>query len=230
MHRSNQTSDIRGRRRHLRAVEPPGDPPGEPAWQQGPREQQDTPAQPAVGAQQGGRAALVPVRDTQALADGSQLRIRPLGAGDREGLAGLFARMSPQSRHTRFLTPKPELSPRDLTFLTTVDHVGHEALVAVDERDGSIVGVARYVCYRDRPGVADVAFEVADELQGRGIGTLLARRLIERAYANGFELLEATTLWENRPARALLRRLGFQARTSQGTEIGLELALASRPR
>ncbi len=102
--------------------------------------------------------------------------------------------------------------------------------MAVDERDGSIIGVARYVCYRDRPDVADVAFEVADELQGRGIGTLLARRLIERAYANGFELLEATTLWENRPARALLRRLGFQARTSQGAEIGLELALASRPR
>lgn len=54
----------------------------------------------------------------------------------------------------------------------------------------------------DRVGVAEVAVEVADELQNMGIGTALARRLVERARANGFTLLTATTLWENKPARA----------------------------
>ena len=58
-----------------------------------------------------------------------------------------------------------------------------------------------------------------------GVGTELARRLVERARANGFTLLTATTLWENRPARVLMRRPGFRARASHGPEIELELEL-----
>jgi RimJ/RimL family protein N-acetyltransferase len=159
------------------------------------------------------------------LSDGTRLRFRPLTSDDRDRLAGLFARLSFESRRRRFFTPKPELPPRALAYLTDIDHVGHEAIAAVDESDGSIVGVARYVRLTDRVGVADVAAEVADELQGMGIGTELATRLVERARANCFTLLTATTLWENRPARALLRRLRFRPRASQGSEIELELAL-----
>jgi hypothetical protein len=39
-------------------------------------------------------------------------------------------------------------------------------------------------------------------------------------------LLTATTLWENRPARALMRTAGFQARGSSGAEIELALELS----
>jgi ribosomal protein S18 acetylase RimI-like enzyme len=101
----------------------------------------------------------------------------------------------------------------------------HEAIAAVDQRDGSIVGVGRYAQLADRVGVADVAITVADELQGMGIGTALARCLVDRARANGFTRLTAMTLWENRSARALLRRLRFHARASHGSEIELELEL-----
>ena len=48
---------------------------------------------------------------------------------------------------------------------------------------------------------------------------------VQRARANGFTLLTATTLWENRPARALLKRLGFRACASHGSEIEQELRL-----
>jgi RimJ/RimL family protein N-acetyltransferase len=162
-----------------------------------------------------------------ALADGTQLRLRPLNSDDRDRMAELFARLSPESRRRRFLAVKPRLTPRELTFLTQIDHVGHEAIGAIDQRDGSIVAVARFVQVADRAGVADVASEVADDLQGMGLGTALAKRLVERAQANGFTLLTATTLWENRPARALLRRLNFRARASQGGEIEFELKLTS---
>ena len=140
----------------------------------------------------------------------------------------MFARLSPESRRRRFLAPKPELTARELTYLTAVDHRWHEALVAIDRRDGSIVGVARYAGVTDRPRTADTAVAVVDELQRKGIGSALSRRLIERARLNGFEMLTATTMWENRPARALLRRLGFRSRTSQGSLIELELDLAPR--
>lgn len=42
---------------------------------------------------------------------------------------------------------------------------------------------------------------------------------------NGFTLLTATTLWENRPARALLRRLGFRAYSSHNGAIDQQLEL-----
>jgi RimJ/RimL family protein N-acetyltransferase len=164
------------------------------------------------------------------LADGTHLRFRPIGPDDRDGLAALFARLTPESRRRRFLSPKPELTPRELRYLTDIDHVNHEAIAAIDECDGSIVGVGRYAQFAHRAGVADVAVAVADELQGMGIGTALARRTVQRARENGFTLLTATTLWENRPARALLRRLGFCARTSHRGEIELELKLAPSAR
>jgi GNAT superfamily N-acetyltransferase len=153
------------------------------------------------------------------------IRVRPLEPSDRAGVAGLFKRLSPESRRQRFLGPKPALSERELTYLTTVDHRWHEALAAVDRRDGSILGVARYVRDSGRPYVADGAIAVADEHQGRGIGSVLVRCLIARARVNGFSFLTASTLWENRRARALLRGAGFQARRSDGPVIELELEL-----
>lgn len=171
------------------------------------------------------RASRATATDAMVLSDGTRLRFRPVGSDDRDGLAGLFSRLTPESRRRRFLSPKPELTAQELAFLTDIDHVGHEAIAAVDQHDGSIVGVARYVRVADRVGVADVAVAVADEVQSMGIGTELAARLVRRARANGFTLLTATTLWENRRARALLRRLGFSARASHGSAIELELEL-----
>jgi GNAT superfamily N-acetyltransferase len=63
--------------------------------------------------------------------------------------------------------------------------------------------VARYVRSADRPGIADVAVEVADDHQSIGVGTALVSRLAERGRANGIDYLSATTRWENRAARAL---------------------------
>lgn len=164
-------------------------------------------------------------REKLVLADGTLLVLRPLTRDDREGLLGLFDRLSAESRWRRFLSPKPHLSPRELDYLTNVDHVAHEAFAAVDERDGSLAGVARYIRHSGVETAAELAVEVADELQRQGIGTALGVRVVEQARVNGLRLLTATTLWNNQPARALLRRLGFHARRSQGREIELELAL-----
>jgi GNAT superfamily N-acetyltransferase len=161
------------------------------------------------------------------LADGTSLTIRPVQAvaADRERLRGLFARLSSESRYRRYLTPKPDLSAAEIAYLTDVDHVQHEAFAAVDDSDGSFVAVARYVREAGQPCIADIAIEVADELQNMGIGTRLATRTVQVARANGFGLLRATALRENAPARALLRRLQFRPLRSRGREIELVLEL-----
>lgn len=157
-------------------------------------------------------AASAEPTDLLVLADGTRLALRPLGSEDRDGVAALFARLSPESRYRRFLSPKHGLTPRELAYFTDIDHIRPEAFAAVDQRDGSIVGVGHYVHVADRRGVAEVAVEVADELQNLGIGIALAWHTVQRARANGFALLTATTLRDNRPARALLQRFEFRAR------------------
>jgi 4-oxalocrotonate tautomerase len=171
------------------------------------------------------RAPSAGPTDVLVLVDGTRLRLRPLGSEDRDGFAALFARLSPESRYRRFLSPKRELTPRELSDFTDIDHIRHVAFAAIDQRDGSIVGVGRYVQIANRPNVAEFAVEVADELQNMGIGTALAKHTVQRARDNGFALLTATTLWENRSARALLRRFEFHAYASDGSEIELALKL-----
>ena len=90
------------------------------------------------------QASSVGPADAVVLADGTRLRLRPLGSDDRDGLAALFARLSPESRYRRFLSPKPTLTPRELAYLSDIDRLHHEAIAAVDPRDSSIVGVGRY--------------------------------------------------------------------------------------
>jgi len=168
------------------------------------------------------------------LADGARLRVRPIDPADRDPLADAFARLSEQSRRRRFLAPKPRLTTRELEYLTDVDHVTHEALVAIDETTGQIVGVGRYATGDGGGTVADIALAVADAWQRRGIGHALAVRLVERARANGITRLTGTTLVDNVRARSLLDRVGFRPLSVGGGVLEVELdvprAPAPRPR
>jgi len=155
-----------------------------------------------------------------------ELIVRPIRATDQAALLDLFERLSPRSRLRRFLAPKPSLSRRELAYLTDVDHRTHEALVAVAP-DGSFIGVARYACEIGETAVADVAFAVADDWQGRGVGTGLARLLVEHAHANGLTALRASMLSDNGPARKLLGRLGFTVCGISGGVVEVDLDLAT---
>jgi GNAT superfamily N-acetyltransferase len=163
--------------------------------------------------------------DVFILPDGTTLVLRAVEPGDRDRLQDLFGRLSPLSRYRRFLSAKPDLGASELAALSDVDHLRHEALAAADQRDGSFAGVARYVQCPERPEAAEMAIEVDDELHGFGVGSCLTARILERARDNGFALLTATTLRENLPARALLRRFGFSPTASSGPLIELEREL-----
>src|SRR5919107_1663133 len=118
------------------------------------------------------------------LRDGTRVRVRPIEPEDRAALVAAFERLSPETRYRRFFGPVNELSRRALDHLTVVDHADHEALVALDEED-AIVGVARYV--RIGEGEAEPAIVIADDWQGRGLGSRLLALLVERARAERIE-------------------------------------------
>jgi RimJ/RimL family protein N-acetyltransferase len=159
------------------------------------------------------------------LTDGTGLRIRPIRPSDKEALAREFGRLSPESRRRRFLAPKPKLSETELRHLTEIDHRSREALVAIDPETRRGVAVARYAGYAGEPGRSEFAITVADDWQGRGIGSALSRRLLIRAREEGVEVVEATALADNRAALALLRGLGFRVCSLDGGTAELRLRL-----
>ncbi len=71
--------------------------------------------------------------DELVLPDGARLRLRPIDARDREGLAVLFRCLGPESRRRRFLTPMHESTLREPTYLTVVEHIHDEVFAAVDQ-------------------------------------------------------------------------------------------------
>lgn len=149
-----------------------------------------------------GRAAAVTLRV------GSAIWIRQLTGADTELLADGFSRLSLASRQFRFLTGKPRLSAAELRHLTAVDHHDHEALVALSRSDGRAVGVARFVRYAANPQVADVAVTVVDEWHGRGLGTELVTRLVDRAVTEGLSRFTASIAADNLAVLRLLRNIG----------------------
>jgi hypothetical protein len=83
------------------------------------------------------------------LGDDTRLALSPIESDDRDGLAALFTRLAPEFRRARFLSPRHELTARE-PALTDIDHVQHEAIAAVNQRDSSIVGVSRYARCSDQ--------------------------------------------------------------------------------
>ena len=137
-----------------------------------------------------------------------RIEIRPIRPDDRSALADGLSRLSAESRYRRFFSPLNHLSEQQLTYLTEVDHHDHEALVAVEAGTEQGVGVARFVRSQDDREVAEVAVAVADDWQGKGIGSELLHRLTERARDEGIRRFSGSILEENRPMRELMAELG----------------------
>ena len=138
------------------------------------------------------------------------LLIRPLRNGDTATVLAVFERLGPESRRRRFGGAKTRLSPAEVALLARVD-ADHHVLVAYADGDARPAGLARLVRDGD---AADVAFEVADEQHGRGIGTALAEALAADARAAGITEFRATVAGDNGRAMSLLARTSRRLRAT----------------
>jgi len=149
------------------------------------------------------------------LRDGSSIRIRAIRADDKERLLRHFESMSPRSIYQRFFGYKRALSAADLVRFTELDFVDHAALAAAlgEGTQERFIGVGRYArIHGDRQ--AEVAFAVADEFQGRGVGTLLLEHLGRVARAAGVAEFSADVLGDNRQMLEVFERSGFRVHRS----------------
>ena len=135
--------------------------------------------------------------------------LRPIRPDDKGMLAEGLRRLSPESAHRRFLTPKRSFSRTELRYLTEVDGRDHVALVVepLGQPVRHLIAVARFVRLQDDPEAADVAFTVADEWQGRGLGSLLGKHVAHLARNRGIRRFTATMASDNVPAHRLMGKL-----------------------
>jgi len=161
------------------------------------------------------------------LADGSRIEIRALRREDEADMLAAIGNTSAQSLQRRFFVMKRHFSDKERAFFMDVDFKNHVALVALGEQEGRkiIVGGGRYVVFE--PGRAELAFVVIDAWQGRGIGSILMRCLIEIARAARLQELTAEVLPENAAMRGVFGKFGFRPVWRQDPQtIHLALTLA----
>ena len=170
------------------------------------------------------RAQLVTLRS------GDVVRIRPVRPDDAQALVRAYANLGEQSRYRRFFTVMPQLPEATLKAAVEVDHIDHEALVAVPLLSAEIVGECRFIRLADQPDTAEVGVTVVDAWQGRGLGSALLARLSERAAEAGIEYFTAEVLAENRTMLGLLPGLGQVETESHGPVVTARVELAEPSR
>ncbi|MBE7161259.1 MAG: GNAT family N-acetyltransferase [Williamsia herbipolensis] len=158
--------------------------------------------------------------------DGGTVHLRPISPSDGDRVVAFHAGLSERTRYMRWFGPYPEMSARDVAHMTGVDHHDRVALVAVLGGRIIAIGIYESLAGSGRPQAAEVAFVVADDHQGRGLGTVLLEHLAGAAAENGFTLFEAEVLAENRAMLSVFRDAGYQlSRSFDGSTVHVEFAI-----
>lgn len=171
--------------------------------------------------------AAYPWRDARAekLADGQEVIVRPVRISDEGELQDLFYRLSDESTYRRFMAFKRTHPHEEMQRLVDLDYEHAVALVAClpGEGESEILAMCRYDV-DPATRLADIAFVVRDEWQGRGLGKLLLRRMAEIARGGGLKGFLADVLIGNRPMLAVFRGGGFDLEMeSDGASYHLEM-------
>lgn len=158
------------------------------------------------------------------LSDGTFASIRPVVPGDGPALHGLHGAISDDSLFLRFFG-----SGRRAAHVY-VDHVlSSPATLALVALCGDrVVGLA--TAEPTGPGCYEVAFLVADDLHGHGVGTLLMEHLADLARARGATTFTAEVLQDNHRMLEVFTGAGFDiVRTGGGGECQVRLDIADGP-
>ncbi|HSI61420.1 MAG TPA: bifunctional acetate--CoA ligase family protein/GNAT family N-acetyltransferase [Ideonella sp.] len=181
--------------------------------------------QPGAGPANGyGHLAILPYptryEQVLPLPGGGSYIVRPIRPDDAQMLQGLVQRISPESRHFRFVSSFRELPPSMLARFTLIDYDREMALVAVLKdrhvtAEGEIseaeriVGVSRYITNPDQSS-CEFSLLVDDQLKGKGMGSRLMESIMDVARDKGLAEIEGLVLASNTNMLKLVKTLGFK--------------------
>lgn len=137
--------------------------------------------------------------------------IRHVRPGDGPAIADFYARLSPDSRRSRFFGSGRGLDALQAERFARARQRGGDGFLAIGA-DGEVIGHLCLEPIRDQPAarVEEVAVAVTERWRGRGLGRDLLNAAIGSARRRGVGSLEATMLTSNAPIHALLEHTGLR--------------------
>ena len=143
------------------------------------------------------------------LTDGSTVEVRPARRQDHEAVRAMHAAMAPENIYLRFFSMSPNAAEQEARRICREPDSDHAALLAW--QGDRLVGVAAYEL-AGKPGVAEVAFAVPDDVHGRGIASLLLEHLVWQARQRDLRAFIAETLAENSAMLRVFADAGLPAK------------------
>ena len=145
----------------------------------------------------------------ETLPKGERILIRPARLADDRALQDLLYRLSDETVYRRFLAHRRTHPRAEVQELVDLDYEANMALVAALPDSGELIAIARYDL-DPATNLADVAFVVRDDWQGRGVGSALMRRMAEIAQSRGCAGFTLDVLTSNRPMLSVIHHSGLK--------------------
>ena len=158
--------------------------------------------------------AVYPVRLEETIdVNGEEITIRPAKPVDERRIQEHYYSLPKEDVVSRFFGQKTIFARKDVEIRSQIDYVNSLTLVAVigEFGFGQIVGVAESMRLKNI-NMAEVAFSISPEYQGKGLGKLFLHKLASAARESGIAGLIAYTFPSNQAMINLFRTLPYKVK------------------
>lgn len=144
----------------------------------------------------------------------SRVTFRPARPIDERQVQEHFYNLDRQDVHQRFMHEKVTFLRDDVADVLQVDYIRDLTIVAVVGEFGfeKVIAVGGYFL-EPASNMAEVAFSVSKQWQGKGISTVILKKLVHAAREQGIRGLVAYTTPSNSGMRALFKKLPYKIKS-----------------
>ncbi|MHA1231842.1 MAG: GNAT family N-acetyltransferase [Candidatus Helarchaeota archaeon] len=145
------------------------------------------------------------------LKDGTKVFVRPIKPTDRDLWVEFYLSLSKLTKYYRFFSAKPKPDEKMIKRYTQIDYVNNLALVALIKENGKerMIGVVRYVLVPEF-NAAELAVVVADDWQGKGLGTKLLLMMLDIIIKRKIPKIMGDIFLENEKMMRIVKESGFK--------------------
>lgn len=148
--------------------------------------------------------------ETVTAKDGEVITLRPILPEDEPQHAAFIKNVSKEDLYKRFFSDVGEFNHEALANLTQIDYDREMAFVAISyqHEQPEIIGVSRALINHENSD-AEFAILIRSDLKGKGLGTILMKKIIDYCKVKGTQQLSGMTMPSNRGMLTLAQKLGF---------------------
>jgi GNAT superfamily N-acetyltransferase len=164
---------------------------------------------------QSGQGIYPVEREEDVVIKGEKITIRPAKPVDERRIQEHYYSLDKKDIVSRFFHEKSTFGRSEVEGKFQIDYIKDMTFVGVVGEAGfdRVIAVAEYLLlYEDN--MAEVAFSVHKDYQGKGLGKIFIRKLAETARDNGISGLVAYTYHSNKAMINLFKTLPYKVKTS----------------